>query len=368
MKIVKIKWLVFLGISILAILFLLILFSEKPPKETISTARLNLSKAEILKASKYTKGTYEKARLYFDSAMIQWSYENDKFFFNRDFNLVKAYAVKSNSYSLKAMEQSVHNALKMENNINSRITELNKKFDFLNKQFGNFPFNELSTNKLTKCKLLLNEVVIAVKQSEYLIADQKLDSAELIMQQLAYNYESLVQEYFENYPAWKKLVEKAILNSKKNQSYCIVIDKYSRECLLYKKGELKEKFTIELGSNWIGDKNHQGDKSTPEGFYKIIAKKKNGETKYYKAFLLDYPNEDDKKRFLSNKEKGIIKKDAKIGNLIEIHGNGGKGIDWTDGCIALHNKDMDDLYEVCSVGTTVIIVGSVKSLDEIYNY
>lgn len=368
MKIVKFKWLFIIGISVLTIILLLILFSEKPPKEAISTARLNLSKAEILKASKYTSSTYEKACLYFDSAMIQWSYENNKYFFFRDFDLVKAYADKSNSFSLKAMEQSVHNAVKMENNVKSRITSLNNKFDFLTKQFGNFPFNELSTNKLTKCKLLLNEIILAFNQSEYLIANQKLDSAELIIQQLTDNYENLLREDFENYPVWKKLVEKAISNSKKNQNYCIVIDKYSRELLLYKKGELKGKFTVELGSNWIGDKNHQGDKSTPEGSYKIISKKKNGETKFYKALLLDYPNDDDKKRFLSNKEKGIIKKDAKIGNLIEIHGDGGKGIDWTDGCIALHNKDMDDLYEVCSVGTSVTIVGSVKSLDEIYNY
>ncbi len=59
--------------------------------------------------------------------------------------------------------------------------------------------------------------------------------------------------------------------------------------------------------------------------YKIIEKKQNGQTKYYKALLLNYPNEDDKKRFLANKKNGIISKDAKIGNLIEIHGNGGKG-------------------------------------------
>ena len=56
----------------------------------------------------------------------------------------------------------------------------------------------------------------------------------------------------------------------------------------------------------MGDKNQQGDKSTPEGLYKITDKKSNGQTTFYKALMLDYPNDDDKKRFLQNKKNGVI--------------------------------------------------------------
>ncbi len=100
--------------------------------------------------------------------------------------------------------------------------------------------------------------------------------------------------------------------------------------------------------------------------YKITDKKNNGQTAFYKAFMLDYPNEDDKKRFLQNKKSGAIHQDANIGNLIEIHGNGGKGIDWTDGCIALKNGDMDEVFKLCPVGTWVTIVGSTRSEDELF--
>jgi hypothetical protein len=51
--------------------------------------------------------------------------------------------------------------------------------------------------------------------------------------------------------------------------------------------------------------------------------------------------------------------------LIEIHGGGGKGIHWTDGCVALENRDMDMLYRLVPVGCPVLIVGSLHSLDEV---
>jgi len=57
-----------------------------------------------------------------------------------------------------------------------------------------------------------------------------------------------------------------------------------------------------------------------------------------------------------------------IGNLIEIHGDGGKGINWTDGCVALTNSDMDKLYGLVGVGTPVTIVGSLRSLKEINGF
>lgn len=366
MSIKYFKWLVIYTLTSLTIVLLVVNFKQKPPIGLMSVARSNLAKAEKFHASKYSSDLYFKAKVYFDSAMTQWNTENDKFFISRNYKLVEKNADQSNIYSLKAIEQSAHNLVKIENRINIRISKLQRQIDSLNKQFGNFPFNQFNTGKLTNCKLLLNEVILAYKKSEFLIADEKLDSAEIIIDQLAKNYEKLLKDYFKNYTNWKQLVDKTILDSRKTHSYSIIIDKYNRECFLYKKGDLKAKYTIELGTNWIGDKNYQGDKSTPEGMYKIIRLKKNGETKFHKAFLLDYPNEDDKKRFSSNMKNGVISKNAKIGNLIEIHGNGGKGIDWTDGCIALHNDDMDKLFEVCKTGTVVTIVGSTKPLNEIY--
>jgi murein L,D-transpeptidase YafK len=145
----------------------------------------------------------------------------------------------------------------------------------------------------------------------------------------------------------------------------LVVDKLARELVIYKNGRILKQYPVELGANWVGDKMQQGDKSTPEGMYRILDKKQNGQTRYYKAFLLDYPNAEDKKRFSLNKKNGVIHPDARIGNLIEIHGSGGKGIDWTDGCIALRDSDMNELYALCPVDTRITIVGSAKSFNSL---
>ena len=56
---------------------------------------------------------------------------------------------------------------------------------------------------------------------------------------------------------------------------------------------------------------------------------------------------------------------AKIGSLIEIHGDGGRGIDWTEGCISLTNAEMDVVFKIAKEGTPVTIIGSMVSLDQL---
>ena len=110
-----------------------------------------------------------------------------------------------------------------------------------------------------------------------------------------------------------------------------------------------------------------GDKATPEGKYHITKKKSRPQTKYHKALLINYPNDDDKARYNAGVKKGSIPKRG-IGNLIEIHGDGGKGRNWTAGCVALTDNDIDKVYELVGVGTPVTIVGSLKSLQEINGF
>jgi murein L,D-transpeptidase YafK len=143
------------------------------------------------------------------------------------------------------------------------------------------------------------------------------------------------------------------------------VDKFSRNLFIYQNGILTNTFHVELGANWIGDKRYAGDKATPEGFYRITKKLNNNKTKFYKALLLNYPNETDLESFNMERQNGTIHPSTEIGGAIEIHGQGGVGSDWTNGCIALKNSDMDIVYGCASQGTLVTIVGSLKSFDEI---
>ncbi len=126
------------------------------------------------------------------------------------------------------------------------------------------------------------------------------------------------------------------------------MDKFARELRLYYDGKLVNTFEAEFGKNWIGDKKYQGDQSTPEGKYMVTKKKENGNTGYYKALLINYPNDEDKEQFKINKQKGLISPGRGIGGLVEVHGGGGKGADWTEGCFSLSNRDMGKLYSKCS--------------------
>ncbi len=154
---------------------------------------------------------------------------------------------------------------------------------------------------------------------------------------------------------WKRWVDETLNESRKNGSTAVIVDKSAHKLYLAKSGKLLKSFECELGYNSAGHKLFSGDGATPEGMYHITRIKHNG-SKYYKAALINYPNDVDKKIFDRNKARGIISKRAGIGALIEIHGEGGRGIDWTNGCVALRNDDISDLMKHVSVGTPVTIV------------
>jgi murein L,D-transpeptidase YafK len=81
--------------------------------------------------------------------------------------------------------------------------------------------------------------------------------------------------------------------------------------------------------------------------------------------LIDYPNETDREEFRLEIAKGTLPRTAKIGNLIEIHGDGGRGVDWTEGCVALTDSEIDVIFKIAKEGTPVTIVGSMVTLDKI---
>ncbi|MBI5606294.1 MAG: L,D-transpeptidase [Deltaproteobacteria bacterium] len=134
----------------------------------------------------------------------------------------------------------------------------------------------------------------------------------------------------------------------------IVVKKGQRKLYLYQQGELFKMFPVDLGGNPKGPKICQGDLRTPEGEYRVIEKKDRGQTRFYQAFLLNYPNDEDRVRYELAVRNGLLPKDIGIGGLIEIHGEG-VGVDWTKGCIALNNPHMKELFNQIPVGTPVRI-------------
>jgi len=156
---------------------------------------------------------------------------------------------------------------------------------------------------------------------------------------------------------WQRWVDETRAWSRTSGQAAIVVFKEKNLLTLLRRGEPVRSWRAEVGANALGTKSLLGDRATPEGRYRITAKKDRGQSAYYRALLLDYPNATDREHFAAERRSGRIPPGARIGGLIEIHGEGGRGRNWTDGCVALVNSDLDELYAQVGVGSRVTIVG-----------
>jgi L,D-peptidoglycan transpeptidase YkuD (ErfK/YbiS/YcfS/YnhG family) len=351
-----------IAVSIPMFILLLIRISPNPPVAVMNNARIKLSQARSKRADTYSKKLYAEAKIFYDSAMANWQKENRRFLFIRDYEKVTMFAELSAKKSAQAEDNSISSTTNLRKSIIQKIDALDSVVSDINKFFNDYPLSTETRIRISKGKMFLEEARIAYNKREYLQSNRKLTDAEYLLISSYENATANLKNYFNSYPIWKKWVNATIKESEKNGDYSIIIDKFSRKCFVYLSGTKKYEFEAELGANWVGDKRIKGDKATPEGMYKITKKFEGSKTKYYKALLLDYPNEEDKKKFISEIENGFLPVTAKIGSLIEIHGNGGKGIDWTEGCIALTDKEIDLVYKNVKIGTPVTIVGSVVDL------
>jgi murein L,D-transpeptidase YafK len=134
----------------------------------------------------------------------------------------------------------------------------------------------------------------------------------------------------------------------------ILVDKSDRTLTVFSAGKILRQYPVSLGLNPKGHKQQEGDKRTPEGIYLIDFK--NPDSAFYRSLRVSYPNERDKR---AAEERGV-----EPGGLIMIHGtpNGrlirtssSYGYDWTDGCIAVSNTAMDELWRLVEPGTLIEI-------------
>ena len=141
----------------------------------------------------------------------------------------------------------------------------------------------------------------------------------------------------------------------RTDSLALVVVK-ARHCgYVIKQGKVMTSFPVDLGFRSERPKLYDGDGATPEGVYRIAAKRDSGAA-YYRALDLNYPNREDWTRFETAQQVGLISPYARIGGNIQVHGEGGRGSDWTEGCVAVANEQMDILMEQFGVGDWVTIV------------
>lgn len=155
----------------------------------------------------------------------------------------------------------------------------------------------------------------------------------------------------------------------------ILVSKRRRQLTLHRGMDVIAEFRADFGYNAYSDKLVRGSDAepdqwrTPEGSFYVV--KKNPYSKFYRAFLLNYPNAEDAERGLTGgliteqEYEAIMKAEQRgtpppmgttLGGMIEIHGHGtGFSSNWTQGCVAVQNADMDLMWTYVQEGTPVVI-------------
>jgi murein L,D-transpeptidase YafK len=134
----------------------------------------------------------------------------------------------------------------------------------------------------------------------------------------------------------------------------VIVYKSQRRMQLLKNGEVIRTYKLALGDNPIGHKQQEGDEKTPEGNYTLDWR--NSKSSCYKSLHISYPNKQDKARA---KKLGVSP-----GGNIMIHGllPSMKWLskfhyykDWTHGCIAVNNSEIDEIWKMVDNGTPIEI-------------
>lgn len=134
----------------------------------------------------------------------------------------------------------------------------------------------------------------------------------------------------------------------------VLIEKRARTLTLSSNGEVIKSYKVALGRNPEGAKEKEGDNKTPEGVYTIDTR--NTKSSYHLALHISYPNAQDIQRA---KQEGVSP-----GGSIMIHGiRNGLGwigkfhrrLDWTKGCVAVTNDEIDEIGKLVTNGTPVEI-------------
>jgi len=135
----------------------------------------------------------------------------------------------------------------------------------------------------------------------------------------------------------------------------VILKKSSRRLYLMKEGKILRQYKVDLGGNPKGHKQQEGDNRTPEGHY--LLDWRNPESRYHLSLHVSYPNTEDN---LQAKKRGVS-----AGSNIMIHGqpnNLGWAVkllrrrDWTEGCIAVQNAEIEEIWKMVGENTPIDIV------------
>jgi L,D-peptidoglycan transpeptidase YkuD (ErfK/YbiS/YcfS/YnhG family) len=293
-----------------------------------------------------------KSRVQLDDDLIMWPWESS----DLENDLRQLYIMGERTVSqLHQRQTSQHRAAQ------AKVVRLEQQLHTITSRVESIDGRILLGEKVVQTDLLVKQARSFFEQKDFQRSMQAAEKADHALKAQALLLSRELGRYADEsrIAYWQALAKQAIDWSRIHQSTAIVVSKADRELTLYKGGRKVLSYSVRLGFNGMLEKQFQGDGATPEGRYRVTDKRGQGQTQFYRALALDYPNAEDRRRFELAKRSGKIGPAKGIGGQIEIHGADNERLAQTLGCIMLDNSNMAVLYEGVSVGTPVTIVGAL---------
>lgn len=299
-----------------------------------------------------------KARVQTDDDLIQWPWESNDI----EDELRRLHDEGGNTVARLNDRQA-----SQRRTAESKLARLEERLQLITSQVESIDGRIVLGEKPVQAELLIKQARSFFEQKDY---ERSIQAAEKSSHALLAQTTVLTRElgrYADDkrITHWQTMAKQTIEWSRVHQSTAIVVSKADRVLTLYKNGRKVLSYPVRLGFNGIREKQFQGDGATPEGRYRVTAKRGKGQTQFYRALALDYPNAEDRRRFELAKKSGRIASAKSIGGQIEIHGVENELMAQTLGCIMLDNPQMVALYERVSPGTLVTIVGALTGQNSV---
>lgn len=326
--------------------------------------RLEASKNAVERASDHGADAWapepmRAARAMLQVALVEHRHQELRFFFLRDFTQAEALLRNAEEKAERADKLALVRRGSARNTSQEAITRAAQTVGRGVAYAAAMNLGAYDRRLLQKSRLRLQEAEILHAHGRYDLATARARDALTLAETVSEHASQAAARFKEPelVQNWRRWIDETIEASRRNGQTAIIVYKEKHQLTLYKRGKAVHTYAADMGYNSIRTKSLAGDLATPEGRYRITEKKGVGRSAYHMALLLDYPNDEDRRRFAALKRAKRIHANASLGSLIEIHGEGGRGRDWTKGCVALSNDDMEHLYAQVAVGTPVTIVG-----------
>ncbi|MEZ4396206.1 MAG: L,D-transpeptidase [Candidatus Krumholzibacteriia bacterium] len=350
------------GVGVVALaLTVALLMAPRPPVDALETALAAVGLARAADAESIAPAQFAAATSALEAARRAWSDENRRWSPLRDFTQVERGLDEASRLADAATRAAKDRRAGLARTARSGLDHAALSLADFRSRYRDLPLAPAARKRAAAGELLLASAKRALAAGNVALADRDARRADSMLVGANRDCGRALSDYLAALPRWREEAAALELWSRREGAAALLVDKMARRCSLFESGRLVAAYPVDLGPNWIGDKRRRGDRATPEGRYRVTRKRDLGHTRYHRALELDYPNAEDRARFRRAQARRELAAEAAIGGLIEIHGGGGRGEDWTDGCVALSDAHMDRLFARAAVGTPVLIVGALTA-------